>query len=126
LDSRNEEREFANRLSNYGDAVAAVSFVNALAFFTAVADQDVRCSLNGLRVLVVVSGTALQAAYFAAIWSFYRAERQLRRSSGFESGPLVTLYRGRLHVSRMVFVLIVTVSFIIVAWYGLMDPTCLE
>jgi hypothetical protein len=124
LDQEQEERELANRLSSYGDAVAAVSFVNALAFFIAVADQEVRCSLVDLRGFVAVCGVALQAAYLGAILSFRRAELRLRDSSGFESRPLVGLYRGRLHLARVVFVLVVTFSFIIVAWYGLSDPSC--
>ena len=122
----NEERQLANRFSSYADAVAAVAFVNALAFFVAIADQEVRCSLVDLRGLVISSGVALHAAYLAATWAFRRGELRLRESGGSISRALVSSYRGRIHIARLVFIVLVTVMFIIVAWYGLVDPSCAE
>ena len=69
-----EERQLADRFSTYCDAIAAVSLVNALAFFIAIAEQEVRCSLVDHRLLVVLGGAAIQMAYMAALVTFRRAE----------------------------------------------------
>ena len=126
MEQGSEERQLADRLSSYADAVAAVAFVNALAFSVAIADQEVRCSLVHLRVLVASSSVALHAAYFTAILLFRRGELRLRRSTGSTSRELVGSYRGRLHIARLSFIILLGATSFIVVWYGLPDPSCAE
>ena len=114
-----EERQLADRFSTYCDAIAAVSLVNALAFFIAIAEQEVRCSLVDHRLLVVLGGAAIQMAYMAALVTFRRAEVSLREASGTAVPALVGVFKRRLHIARIVLVALVTVLFVFLAWHGL-------
>ena len=119
-----EERELANRFAAYGDAVAAVAFVNVLAFSIGVADQEIRCSLMDVRGLVVVCGIFLHGAYAAAIVVFHRGELRLRKAAGVESSEIVSSLRGRLYLARVAFVGVITLIFVMVAWWGIQDSSC--
>jgi len=123
MTSAPEERQLADRLSSYSDGVVAVTFVNALAFFVAIADQEVRCSLDHLRLLVVVLCVLLHLAYMLAIWVFRRGELRLR-AAGSDSSALTELFRRRIHVGRLVFVALIALSSLAVAWWGISDVGC--
>ena len=79
MQPENEAKQLADRLYGYADAVAAIAFVNLLAFSVAVADQEVRCSLVHLRAFVVICGVVLHTGYLLAIFAFRRGESRSRR-----------------------------------------------
>lgn len=122
--TNSEEHQLADRLSSYADAVVAVCFVNALAFFVAVADQEVRCSIGHLKWLVAALSVALHCGYFGAIWFFRRGELRLRRVAASASSPLVETTRRRIFTARWITVFLVGTATILVAWLGISEVGC--
>ena len=119
-----EQRELADRFTNYSDAVVAISLVNVLGFFFAIAEQEIRCSLVDHTIGIIVAGAAIQLGYIIALVILRRGEVGLRRASGIESDALVETYRHRLSIARFALVLGATCVFILVAPYGLGGPAC--
>jgi hypothetical protein len=126
MSSDEEENQLADKFSNYCDPIVAVSFVNALAFFVAILDPDIRCTLIDYRTFVVASGLILQAAYFGAILFFRSGETRLRTSSGGYTSQLAHKFSRRLHITRLVFVVAVAVGLAVLSWHGLVDPACVS
>lgn len=123
-DSGVEERELADRFANYSDAVVAISLVNVLGFFFAIAEQEIRCSLVDHTFGIVIAGVAIQFSYILALIVLRRGENSLRRASGIESAALVKTFRQRLSIARFALVVGVTCIFAVVAPYGLEGPVC--
>lgn len=119
-----EERELADRFANYSDAVVAISLVNVLGFFFAIAEQEIRCSLVDHTPGILLSGVAIQLGYIIALIVLRRGEISLRQGSRTKSSYLMKSFRRRLSIARFVLVVGVTLVFIVVAPYGLEGPAC--
>ena len=120
-----EESHLADRLSSYADAVVAVAFVNATAFFLSLnSGQEVRCTLLNYRFLVVSLMIVVHAAYILAIWLFQRGERHLRDAAGSRSSSLVRSYRTRIYIARIGFVVLVAMINVAVIGFSLSDSSC--
>jgi hypothetical protein len=124
VESGIEERELADRFANYSDAVVAISLVNVLGFFFAIAEQEIRCSLVDHTFGIVIAGVAIQLGYILALVVLRRGETRLRQASGIESDAMVKTFRQRLSIARFALVVGATCIFAVVAPYGLVGPAC--
>lgn len=73
-----QDRELAQRLVNYADAVAAIAFVSASAFGITAADPDIRCSLVGTRFSIAFVSVAIGVLFSAVLLLLRRWELDLR------------------------------------------------
>jgi hypothetical protein len=77
-----EDRALADRLVNYADALAAVSFVGMSGLSIAVADPDVRCSITQGALVPVGLINLVSASLVTVILAILRRwERDLRTGS---------------------------------------------
>ena len=117
-----EERALADRMSSYGDAVAAFSLVNSLGFFAAIAEGEVRCALVDNRVAVVSIMFVVQLMYVAAVIALRRVETNLR--GDLESSPAVIRFRKQWHRARVGFASVTAVGLVLFAWIVLDGDAC--
>ncbi len=114
----------ADRLVNYGDAIAAFSAVNTLALLVAMGENEVRCSLAD-QALLVYSGMVSFAVVLtlAVVWC-HRTEGRLRAEAG---GVPEHLRRLRLifFVVRLVVIWLFNVGALPLARIAMGDPACL-
>ena len=118
----NEERALADRISGYGDAVAAFSLVNAYGFMAMVAEAEARCFLAENRGIVITTLVCLQILYGSAVVGLRKLEVGLRE--GLESSERATRFRSNFYRGRLIFVAIVTVAISITSWLVLDSGSC--
>ena len=98
-----EDRALADRLVNYADALAAVSFVGMSGFTIALADPEVRCSITQGALLPVSLINVISASAVTLILVILqRWERDLRSANPLSAKA--ARISGRLHVARFVIV----------------------
>ena len=98
-----EDRALADRLVNYADALAAVSFVGMSGLTIALADPEVRCSISqGALIPVSLINVVSASAVTLILVILRRWERDLRSASPVS--PKAARISGRLHVARFVVV----------------------
>ncbi len=117
-----EERALADRMSSYGDAVAAFSLVNTLGFFAAIAEVETRCALEDNRLFVVAIMFVVQSMYVAAVIGLRRTEVRLR--TGIESSEVVTHFREAWHRARVIFTVVIAFLLALLAWLTIGGDSC--
>ncbi len=80
-----QDSEVAKRLIGYADAVVALSFVSISAFGLAVADPDIRCSLAGALLPVIIANTLGAALFSLALLMLSRWGRSLQADDQLSS-----------------------------------------
>ena len=119
-----KREKLADRLVNYGDAMAAFSVVNSLAFLLAMTETEVRCSLAE-RASLVYSGLVAFAVVLTAIvvWC-HRTEGRMRGSDGPLPEDVQSLRRTFLIV-RIAVIWLANVGTIPLVQLALGDTACL-
>lgn len=68
----------ADRIVTYSDAVVAFGLVNGLAFFVAMGEPDIRCSIAGIAgIVAILNAIFVLAMTYALVW-LRRYELRLR------------------------------------------------
>jgi hypothetical protein len=118
-----EDRALADRLVNYADALAAVSFVGMSGLSIAMADPDVRCSITqGALVPVGLINLVSATAVTVVLAILRRWERDLR--SGSPLSPKAARISARLHVARFVIVWLSAGAAVAVILASARDTSC--
>ena len=97
-DGREVEGRIADRLVNYADAVAALSFLGVSGLGIAVADPDTRASIALGANAVMLANLILAVGFTAALVLLRRWELDLR--SDFASSAKAERYSRYLHLAR--------------------------
>jgi len=119
-----DDRALADRLVNYADALAAISFVGASGLSLALADPDVRCSLvtGGLRE-VSFGNLGFGIVMSGLIWMLRRWELDLR--DGESISIKARRYAGRLYAARHIVVWLSAVAAVGILFAATQDTSCL-
>ncbi len=117
-----DDRALADRLVNYADALAAVSFVGTSGFSLAIADPDVRCSLQGGVTVVAIGNFAFASLMTALVFVLRHWENDLRASAPL-AGKAAVISR-RLHVARIVIIWFSTFGAVATMVAAARDPAC--
>ncbi len=96
------DRDLADRLVNYADAVAALAFVGVSGLGIGVADPDIRCTLAGAKPTALLSNLLSGALFSTALVVLRRWELDLR--SGDAGSPKGQRYARFLHGARLLVV----------------------
>ena len=113
----------ADRLVNYGDAIAAFSFVNSLAFLLALTETEVRCSLADVSPLVYVGIVASGAILTAVVVGCRRVENRIRASEGSLAPDIQSLLRA-FFVARIIVIWTSVAGSIPLVSLALGDSSC--
>ena len=114
----------ADRLVNYGDAMAAFSVVNSLAFLVAMAETEVRCSLAGRATLVYIGLVTFTVVLTIGVIACHRAEGRIR-SSGEPLAQDIRSLRRAFFIARIVVIWLAYVGSIPLVSLALGDSTCI-
>jgi hypothetical protein len=106
-----DDRALADRLVNYADAVVALSVVGVSGLGIAVADPDIRESLERVADWVAASNVVLGALSTSLIFLLRSWESDLR--GGSLPSPKATRYSRYLHVARLVIIWVFVVQAVI-------------
>ena len=79
------DRELANRLVTYADAVVALVFVSVSAFALAVADPDIRCNLAEGKVTAIIISLLTGILFSILLLLLRRWELDLRAEDSVSS-----------------------------------------
>lgn len=79
------DRELAQRLVTYADAVVALAFVGVSAFGVAVADPDVQCNLAGAKLSVIVASSLIGVIFSVFLLVLRRWELDLSAENGLSA-----------------------------------------
>ena len=115
----------ADRLVNYGDAVAAFSIVNSLAFLVAMAETEVRCSLVERASLVYIGIVASAVILTGVVVAFHRVEGRIRASTEPLEEDIQSLLRA-FFIARIAVIWLANVGSIPLVRLALGDTACLS
>ena len=118
-----EREAIANRLVNYGDATAAFSIVNSLAFLVALAETEVRGSLVSRAPLVYIGLLSFAAVFISVVVWCHRAEGRTRSPIGPLPEDIRSLRRVFL-IARIAVILLANVGSIPLVRLALGDSSC--
>jgi hypothetical protein len=112
----------ADRIVTYCDALMAFSLVNGFAFFVALAEPDIRCSIANIAVFMAgVTVISPLAASVALVW-LRRYELRLREDVSDEA--LVSRFWRIVGISRFVLIWVFALIVVIGIWAATQDPSC--
>ncbi len=114
----------ADRLVNYGDAIAAFSFVNSLAFLLALTETEVRCSMADLASFVYIGLAASAVIYTIAVVGCRRVEKRIRASEGEPPAEDIQSLLRAFFVARIVVIWLSIAGSIPLVGIALGDPSC--
>ena len=118
-----DDRALADRLVNYADGLAAVSFVGMSGLSIALADPDVRCSITQEAYLPVAIGNLVSASVVSLLLLLLRRwESDLRPET---PSAKVSLYSRRLHIARFVVVWLSALGAVVALVAASKDPGCI-
>ncbi len=114
----------ADRLVNYGDAMAAFSIVNSLAFLVAITETEVRCSLAGRATLVYIGLVTFAVVLTIVVVGCHRAEGRIR-ASGEPIALDIRSLRRTFFIARIVVIWLANVGSIPLVSLALGDSACI-
>ena len=113
----------ADRLVNYGDAIAAFSFVNSLAFLLALTETEVRCSLVDVASFVYIGLMAYAGILTIAVVGCRRVENRFRAADEPLAEDIQSLLRA-FFVVRIVVIWLSLAGSIPLVGMALGDSSC--
>ena len=114
----------ADRLVNYGDAIAAFSVVNSLAFLVGLTDAEVRCSIAHLPGFVAGALIVLGSVLTFAVAICRRVENRLRAEDAPLPLDVASILRW-FFLARLAVIWLSVGTSIFLARMAFTDPACL-